>query len=212
MGALKGTVTIRRYVVRGTAPTEQARMVKGVRAHLMVPIDPKGDVERAHGWSCVEDPHDTEISSEKVFFGEALALALRVDTLKPPSGLVKRMVEDGLRALGRRPTKAEKRAYKAEVVKKLRLQAFPSIRGTDMVWNLDTGRVLFWSHSKRLNETLLELFKKSFGLDLVADGPGNVARRAGIVGPVQPTPEMILGFPGLPGRVTETDDMEGADA
>jgi recombination associated protein RdgC len=208
MGAWKGSVTVRRFSVKGPEPNDRNRLVKGIRAHAQVPIDPRGDVERSHGWAAIEDVHDVDLSSEKIFFGEALALSLRVDTLKPPGAVVKRMVEEGLRALGRRPTKAEKRGYKAEVVKKLRLQAFPSIRGTDMVWNLDTGRVLFWSHSRRLNELLLELFKKSFGLDLVPEGPGQLARKGGVVAAIPPTPEMILGFPGLPGRATESDSDE----
>jgi len=210
MGALKGSVTVRRFLIKGPEPNDRNRLMKGIRAHALVPIDPRGDVERSHGWAALEDLHDLDLSSEKVFFGEALALALRVDTLRPPGAVVKRMVEEGLKALGRRPTKAEKRAYKAEVVKKLRLQAFPSIRGTDLVWNLDTGRVLFWSHSRRLTDLLLDLFKKSFGLELVADGPGQLTKRAGLsTAPLAPTAEMVLGFPGLPGRPA---DMEDADA
>jgi DNA recombination-dependent growth factor C len=208
MGAWKGSVTVRRYLVRGASPDDRQRLVKGIRAHALVPIDPRGDVDRAHGWASVEDLHELDLSSEKVFFGEALALSLRVDTLRPPAAVVRRKVDEALRALGRRPSKSEKRAMKAEVVKKLRLQAFPSIRGTDLVWTLDSGRVLFWSHGKRLNELLLELFKKSFGLDLIPDGPGQAARRAGVAGPVAPTPEMILGFPGLPGRATEAEDVD----
>ena len=48
MGALKGSVTVRRYVTRGPEPNDRNRLMKGIRAHVHVPIDPKGEVERSH--------------------------------------------------------------------------------------------------------------------------------------------------------------------
>jgi hypothetical protein len=55
MGALKGSITVRRYALSGDAPRELGKLVKGVRAHVLLPIDPKTDVERSHGWSSIED-------------------------------------------------------------------------------------------------------------------------------------------------------------
>lgn len=211
MGALKGSVTVRRYFVKGAPPREAARLVKAVRAHAHLPIDPKGDVERSHGWAWIEDPGVTELESDKVFYGDAVALALRVDTLKPPGAVVKRLVEEGLRALGRRPSKAEKRAYKQEVVRKLRGQYLPVTRAYDMVWVQDAGRVLFWSHAKGTNELLVDLFARTFGLELVPDGPGPVAtRQHPEAKALVPTPELVHGFEGLPGRAAR--EAEDADA
>src|SRR5262245_13619637 len=99
MGALKGSITVRRYVVRGEKPKDLSRLVKGIRAHALLPIDPKSDVEKIHGWASLEDPDDVELSSEKVFFAGTVGLALRVDTLRPPAAIVKRMVAERLRAL-----------------------------------------------------------------------------------------------------------------
>lgn len=211
MGALKGSVTVRRYVVRGDAPREKARLVKGVRAHAFVPIDPAGDVVRSHGWACVEDPQDLELSSEKIFFGDALALALRVDTLKPPAALVRRLVEERLRLLGRRPSRAEKQALKQEIVKQLRPRMFPAVKTADLVWLMDPGRVMFFSHAKALNELAIDHFAKSFGLELVPEGPGLVAGRGALPTALKPSIEMVYGFPGLPGRPT-AGDAEDADA
>ncbi|MBI4512005.1 MAG: recombination-associated protein RdgC [Deltaproteobacteria bacterium] len=209
MGALKGAVTVRRYLVRGEAPREKSRLIKGARAHVHVVIDPKGEIERSHGWATVEDPHDLDLSSDKMFFGDALAACLRIDTLRPPSAIVRRMVDERLSALGRKPSKSEKDACKKEVVRKLRGQAFPVTRSYDMTWQLDTGRVLFFSHSKGPNELMIDLFKKSFGLELVPCGPGQVAKEHGLLSPtLAPTPEMIIGFPGFPGRSTTTEDSD----
>lgn len=210
MGALKGSVTVRRYFVRGAPPIDRARIAKGVRAHLHTPIDPRGDVERSHGWAWVEDPTTIDLESDKIFYGDAVALAMRVDTLKPPAAVVKRLVHEGLRALGRRPSKAEKRAYQQEIVRKLRGQYYPVTRSYDMVWVLDAGRVLFFSHAKGANELFVDLFAKSFGLELVPDGPGQVAARlAPEVAGLRPTPEMMAGFAGLPGRGSAMEEDDG---
>src|SRR4051812_42678607 len=98
MGALKGNVTVRRYLVKGDPPRDQAKIIKGVRAHALVPIDPKSDVERVQGWSCMEDPDDVDCTSDKVLVGGVLCLSLRVDTLKPPAGVVRRIVAEKLKA------------------------------------------------------------------------------------------------------------------
>jgi recombination associated protein RdgC len=205
MGALKGSVSVRRYLVRGEPPRDKARIVKGIRAHALVPIDPRSDVERSVGWASIEDPELVDLSSEEIFTGDCVALALRVDTLKPPAAVVKRLVLEKLRALGRKPNRAEKTAMKAEITKQLRGRYYPVVRTVDLVWQMDAGRVFFWSHAKGTNELAVDLFAKSFGLELVPCGPGLVAGRGTIPPSLEPTPELIVGFPGLPGRLMVED-------
>jgi DNA recombination-dependent growth factor C len=207
MGALKGSITVRRYQVRGPVPTTD-RILKGIRAHAQAPIDPMSDIEKAVGWANAEDPSDCDLSAPKVFKGESVMLGLRVDTLKPPTPVVKRLVAEKLKELGRRPNRTEKQAAKDEVMHRLRARYYPSIKSTDLVWDVQAGRVLFWSHGKQLNEWLTSMFAKSFGLELVPLGPGLAVE--GIMN-VTPTPEMLMGFPGSPGRPVAGEDGEGSD-
>jgi hypothetical protein len=206
MGAIKGSVTVRRYLVRGEPPRDRGRIVKGVKAHVLIPIEPSGDVERSVGWASIADPEDLDLSSDNVFVGDTVALAMRVDALRPPAAVVKRLVAEKLRQLGPRPNRSEKQAMKAEVVKKLRGRYYPTIRTVDLVWQVDAGRVFFWSHAKGMNELVIDLFAKSFALELVPLGPGLVAGRGALPATLQPTPEMLFGFPGLPGRSAEEDE------
>ncbi len=209
MGALKGSVTVRRYVVRGKPPAEKSRLVKGVRAHAIIPIDPASDVERAHGWAQAEDPENLELASESIFVDGALLLALRVDTLRPPGAVVKRLVAEKLRGLGHKPGKREKQEAKDWVVKSLRSRAFPSTKAYDLVWQVEEGRALFFAHSKGANELLVELFGKTFGLELVPCGPGVIAAEGGrLPAALAPTPELAFGFAGMPGRPIAGEDGE----
>ena len=209
MGALQGTVTVRRYLVRGDKPKDTQRLLKGVRAHVLVPIDPRSDVEKIAGWASLSDPTALELTAENVFFGSTVGLALRIDTLAPPAAVVKRLVAEKLKQSGRRPSRAEKQAAKEEVKKSLRSRYLPTMRAIDLVWQTDTGQVYFWSHAKASNEIAADLFFKSFGLELVPHGPALFAGRGAIPAATEPTPELVFGFPGLPGRHgEEPDDTE----
>ena len=209
MGALKGSVTVRRYVVKGKVPSDKGRLVKGVRAHVILPIDPASEVERSFGWALAEDPEVLDLSSDNIFVGGALVLALRVDTLKPPAAVVKRLVAEKLRALGRKPGRKDKQEAKDWVVKSLRSRAFPSMKAYDLVWQMDEGRLFFFSHSKGPNELLVDLFGKSFGVELVPCGPGVIAAEGGrLPASLAPTPELAFGFAGLPGRPVAGEDGE----
>lgn len=208
MGALQGTVTIRRYLVRGDQMPDTTRMLRGARAHVLTPIDPKSEVEKVAGWATLTDPTDLELTAENIFFGGTVGLALRVDTLVPPSAVVKRLVAEKLKQTSRRPNRAEKQAAKDEVKKSLRSRYLPTMRATDLIWQTDLGQVYFWSHAKATNELLLDLFFKSFGLELVPNGPGLVASKGTIPMGTEPTPELVFGFPGMPGRLSEDEETE----
>jgi len=206
MGALQGVVTVRRYLVRGDSPKDPDKIVKGVRAHVLIPIDPRSDAEKVCGWASIADPSDLELSPDKLIFGATVAVALRVDTLIPPASAVKRLVAERLRATGRRPNRAEKIAARDEVKRSLRGKTLPTTRAYDLVWQADLGTVHFWSHAKHTNEMAIDLFFKSFGLELVPRGPLLVAGREAIPPGLEATPEMVLGFPGMPGRAGASDD------
>jgi recombination associated protein RdgC len=205
MGALQGTVTVRRYLVRGDRPKDTNRILKGIRAHVLIPIDPRSDVEKVAGWASLQDPTDLELTAENAFAGSTVCLALRVDTLAAPAAVVKRLVAEKLKQSGRRPSRAEKQAARDEVKKSLRSRYLPTMRAIDLVWQTDTGQVWFWSTAKGANEIVIDLFARSFGLELVPHGPALFAGRGAVPAATEPTPELVFGFPGLPGRHVEPD-------
>jgi hypothetical protein len=208
MGALQGTVTVRRYLVRGERPKDTGRLLRGIRAHVLVPIDPRSDVEKVAGWAALHDPTDLELGADKVVFGATVALAVRIDALAPPAAVVRRLVAEKLRQSGRRPSRQEKQAAKEEVKKSLRSKYLPTMKAIDLVWQTDLGQVWLWSHAKAVNEIAADLFAKSFGLELVPLGPGLFAGRGAIPAGTEPTPELVFGFPGLPGRTVDSDEEE----
>lgn len=208
MGAIKGAISVRRYAVLDPLPQRpRDRLVKGLRAHAFLPLDPRSEVDSAVGWVVLGQPEDADLTPEKVLFsasaGEELRVALRVDTLRAPAAEVRRQVAvrvAEIEAEGRQISPRERRALREEVTRALKLRAFPRVRVTDLVWQLDAGRVYFWSQTKAASEAMLDLFVKSFGLRIEVEGPARWAQTAvdsRALDRLEPTRELWMGFDGL---------------
>ena len=220
MGALKGSMSVRRYLVTDKLPADaRKKLVRGLRAHAFAPIDPKTDLEHSVGWVSILDSEDTALDMGACLFvatgGEQLRVSMRMDVLKPSSAEVRRQLDTRVRAAegeeGRPITKREKRELKAEIARALRLRTIPRVRTFDVVWNLDTRRLYLWSQTKKVNEYFLELFARSFSMKLTIEGPSMWARAAAPVAALDKlelTPELWRGFEGvrpLTGNIIESD-------
>src|SRR5262245_42571760 len=120
MGALHGSITVRRYRVTGDLPRDvRSRFLKSLRAHAHAPIDPASDEQQSLGWVSSLDPEDPDLDLNKVLFGDRLVVSLRVDTLKPPQSEVRRQLTARARELeaetGNRPGRREMRVLKLTI-------------------------------------------------------------------------------------------------
>lgn len=211
MGAFSGSITIRRYRVMGSLPRDfRDSFARGVRAHALVPLDPKKNPgeERAIGWCCIHDNEDLDLDFDKFWLDGRVVLALRIDVIKPSAAEVKRQLRIRQReeeARSKVPlSKAALRNLKEQVIAELRVRTPPKTRVTDVVWNIDEGKLFFHSHSKTTNELFTDLFAQTFGLPLDLEGPGSwaqvLAEQAGLddeLAQTNPTPALLGGFAGL---------------
>jgi DNA recombination-dependent growth factor C len=209
MGALKGSISVRRYTVLDKLPDDARRkLLKGIRAHLFTPIDPRSELDRSVGWVSMLDSENVDLQPNDLFAvaegGEQLRLSLRIDVLKPSGADVRRQVNTRALALeakeGRPLSKRERRELKAVVIAELRLRTPPRVRVVDVVWNLDTRRIYFWSQVKSVNEGFLDLFVRSFGMKLEVEGPSRWAQAAvgkKLLAGLEPTAELRFGFEGV---------------
>jgi recombination associated protein RdgC len=186
LGALRGSLTFSRFFVVGDVPDDVAgATLKRIRANAFQPLLPDEDASERHGWATAEDPFDTELDHEKVFFNEYVVLGLRIDRWVIPGPLLKASLRDAEeKALAKRGTehlgRAAKSELKAMVVKKLRRQLVPVTKNVDLVWNLRTHVALFFNHAKKSHELVQELFEKTFRLRLWLESPGTLADRRGL--------------------------------
>lgn len=221
MGALAGSIALRRYRVLGAPPADfKQTYEKNVRAHALVPVDPSRNEDRSVGWCSLHDENDLELDFGKFYLDGRILLSLRVDVLKPPAAQVKRLLQQRQRELeAQRQTPLSAgalRDLKAILVAELRQKTPPKTKTVDMIWELDAQRLYFFSHSKGLNETLVGLFAQTFNLPIDLEGPGFWAGQlaeeepelAAALKVARPTPELLQGFIGLRPGPRVLDEVE----
>ena len=220
MGALSGGITLRRYRVNGSAPKDFKEVFeKGVRAHVLVPINVESNEDKSLGWCSIFDENDLDLSVDKFFFEGHIMLSLRQDSLKPPATMVKRLLKQRQQVIeserGQLLSAAALRDLKAILVGELRKTTPPKVRTVDVVWNLEEQRLAIYTHAKSMNEALLALFSQTFNLGLDIEGPAlwakeqseGDAKLTAQLKAARPTLELLHGFVGL--RPTPHGHEEG---
>lgn len=184
--ALKGSLTYARFFVEGALPDDfQERFMKAVRLRSMKPLQPDDDDLERSGWTKIGDPFEIDLEYEDVFFNEYVNLGFRTDRWVIPASVLKTHVHEAeaayLKKKGReRLSRKEKNELKLFVAKKLRRNMAPATRLVDVSWSLGEGIVRFFSHATKPGASMMELFKKTFGLTLVPESPYTLAARLGL--------------------------------
>jgi hypothetical protein len=169
--------------VKGALPRDlRERFLKAVRLRAFQPLEPDDEAVEASGWCVLERPFDLEFHSDNVYEDRYLLLGFRIDRYRVPGAMLRAMMADEeQRLLARsgknRLSRNERLELKAKIVLKLRRKIAPSTKAIDVVWDLDGGVVLFFSHSRRVLTDFSALFEKTFALPLVEDSPYVAAER-----------------------------------
>lgn len=184
MGVSRGALTFTRLFVRGKPPKDlRKRYLEAVRLRKFTPLSPEDEASEAVGWCVMERPFDLDFQTERIFYDRFVLLGFRVDKWRLPGALVRAQVADEqqrmLSRAGREKlTRAEKEDIKLRVVGRLRKKILPTSRAFDVLWDLDRGTVLLFTHAARTTDEFCALFETTFGLELELDSPYAAAQRA----------------------------------
>jgi hypothetical protein len=186
LGVNRGALTFTRLFVQGKPPKDlRKRYLEAVRLRKFTPLAAEDEASEAVGWCVVERPFDLDFQAGRLFYDRFVLLGFRVDKWKIPSALLRSQVADEEQRLlsraGREKlTRAERDDIKLRVISRLRRKVLPTARAFDVLWDLDAGTVLLFTHSARTTEEFAALFQKTFALELHADSPHAAAGRAGL--------------------------------
>lgn len=187
MPALRGSLTYARYFVEGSLPESDlgGKLLASIRLRAMRPLEADDEELERSGWTKIGDAFETDIAYDDVAYGSFINLGFRTDKWMLPSATLKRSLREAesayLEKKGReRLTRREKNELKILVAKKLRRNSSPATRLVDLSWSLEENLVRFFSHSEKSGATMMELFKKTFGLALVPESPYALAARSGL--------------------------------
>ncbi|MFP4034602.1 MAG: recombination-associated protein RdgC [Desulfovermiculus sp.] len=149
-------------------------------------IDDTAD-EYSWGWVSIEDMLDSAWSSGTPFKGEYVAFALRLDTRRIPAAVFKKYYQIGLQeATAKAKEQGKKfvgRETKRELKENVKLwllrKTLPVPAVFDVVWNMQTNRILLGSTQNTARTLFEDLFTKSFELHLEPLSPFFLAAHLG---------------------------------
>jgi len=189
LGVSRGALTFTRLFVQGKPPKDlRKRYLEAVRLRKFTPLTPEGEESEAVGWCVIERPFDLDFQLDRLFYDRFVQLGFRVDKWKIPGVLLRSQVADEeqrmlSRGRDKKLTRAEKDDIKLRVIGRLRKKILPTSRAFDVLWDLDAGTVLLFTHSARATEEFMALFETTFGLELQVDSQtragGQSSRRRG---------------------------------
>jgi recombination associated protein RdgC len=185
MAALSGSLTYSRFFVDTAPPKDfRERYMRAIRHRVIEPLRADSeDLERV-GFCCIGEPFELELRHDLVIYEGFINLGVRTDKWVFPSSLVKARVREAEAAYvekkGRqRLSRSERAELKLAVQHKLKQKLSPQIRAVDLSWSLDEKLVRYFSHSANSIARMLELFEKTFHIQLVAEAPYTLAARSG---------------------------------
>jgi len=198
LGVSRGALTFTRLFVQGKPPKDlRKRYTEAVRLRKFTPLLPEDEASEAIGWCVIERPFDLDLQPDRLFYDRFVTLGFRVDKWKIPGVLLRSQVADEeqrmlSRGSGREKlTRAEKEDIKLRVIGRLRKKILPTSRAFDVLWDLDAGTVLLFTHSARTTEEFAAHFEKTFGLELQVDSAYAAAGRAALAPGLQKAFEKV---------------------
>lgn len=181
MGLLQGSISLRRFLVLGEVPGEDA-VAEGLSKHRFRPFPNNSEDEESVGWADWRNPLIVPADKDWLRQGRYAVFALRMESRKVPPALVKAHTELRMQKLMKQKDLAfvgreAKLSIEDEVRSELIKQVLPVPRVADVAWDLKGGMLFTTAGSSKAQENLVILMKKSFGVEIQLVVPLSLAGR-----------------------------------
>jgi DNA recombination-dependent growth factor C len=183
VGLIYGSGSFTRFGVEGVLPGNYLEeFPKSIARFSFRSIDEASDEERSVGWVNIMDMFDCRLAAMEFLKEPCIALSWRVDVRKVPAKALKqycREAEQKIKASEELEylSKKRRKEIKEDVQAKLMKRAIPRSQTYDMIWNLQSGVVVFGAVSNALCDEFSEFFLQCFGLHLKTVFPYSTAIR-----------------------------------
>lgn len=183
MGFISGSASVTRFLISGSLSENYTdEFPERISRYSFRDLDESSDEERSTGWVSIMDMFDSQFIGKGFFFDPYIALSWRVDVRNVPGRALKqysRKAEEEIKRMedAEYLSKRQRQEIREGVLIQLRKRAIPRSHTYDMVWNLNTGMVMFGSLSNRICGEFAEFFFKTFELHLTPVFPYSMAHQ-----------------------------------
>jgi DNA recombination-dependent growth factor C len=180
MSLLQGTLSLRRFLVLGPVPSEEA-LQQGLNQDMFRPFQ-DGSEDVRMGWCDWRNLLVTPPDPDWVSLERFAIFSLRTDTRRVPTQLLKAHVELRLQQIQKEKDlafigKEARTSLMDEVKAELLAKVLPTPSLAEVAWDLKAGILWTTAASSKTQSTLTTLFMKSFGCELQPLAPLILAGR-----------------------------------
>lgn len=171
MSLLKGSFTFTRFHVDGQLPQAFLNFVNDrIKANAYREA-PKSTQEKLLGWVSLTDVLDSDFAQANYTLADYLIFCLRIDRkLIPPKLMKIKLLEEERRFLAESDKKRINKQIAAGIKEKVELELLTKLDAVpsfyDVCWALRQNTVYFSSLADKVADDFVELFKKTFSLNL----------------------------------------------
>jgi hypothetical protein len=184
MGFSSGSISMRRFVVIGDQPKSvEPSLLEALAEHALVSADDGVPPEVEYGWCGGRHILDNRFDFDRNVFNDSVHFAMRVDTSRVPAELrnaYKIMEEEAVTLsnpsgfISRKQKSAVKETLARKLDGELRSGKFRRSRLTPVLWDLPAASI-YSPAAGAAAEKLMELFERTFGLELQPLTAGSIA-------------------------------------
>ncbi|MHC5065517.1 MAG: recombination-associated protein RdgC [Planctomycetota bacterium] len=169
------------YFFEGNVPDVKAEsFLEALRNKRFRSIEHSASEETSIGWVTAGDPSGDSFELEDLDLDLGYHLRMRMDKKTLPAvwlGIYRSAAE---KSAGRKLSLQEKRDLKQDLMSKLLPKTLPTVRLIDALYTPKRKQILLFASAKGVQEQFCKLFFSTFGSNLIAGDPYNLAARLGL--------------------------------
>ena len=180
MSLLQGGLSLRRYLALGPIPAE-LEVIEALESNPFRPFQDGSEEERM-GWVDWRNPLIIPPERDWVMQDRFALFGLRIDTRRVPPILLRAHMDLRLASLQKEKDlafvgKEARLALQDDVKSELLRKVLPTPRIVEVAWDLKGGMLWTTAGSGKAQTALLQLFHKSFGIEIQPITPLHLASR-----------------------------------
>jgi len=183
MGLISGSGSLTRYWVDSSLSANfMEELPKRIARYTFRNLEENSFEERSVGWVNIMDILDNRFTAMEYLKEPFIAMSLRIDKRKVPQTALKQYcleAEEKIKELEKVEflPKIIRKEIKEDARNRLLKRAIPVSKTYDMIWNINTGTVIFGGVNNKLCDEFSEFFLKTFELHLQPIFPYSLACR-----------------------------------